>query len=222
MNSSTARNRILKRIRQALSLEERQEREYSEAAFQRLLAAAPKAHESLSAIPHPAAMFIQQAQAAGAQVTELDSATRVPDWLRATPFGALPLALSDQADINALDWRGLNIDRNYIDHEHAGHGQVGVVKASMAAAETGTLLLHSHHVPSGLLYLVDRLVVLLERAHIKARYEDLWMEGPQKSRQSTPRAVHLITGPSRTADVEQTIQVGAHGPREVYIVVVKR
>jgi L-lactate dehydrogenase complex protein LldG len=214
MNSSTARNRILERIRQALSLEERQEREYSERAFQHLLTTAPKPHESLSAIPNPVDVFIQQAQAVGAQVTELDSATRVPDWLQGSSFGALPVALSDQVDINALDWRRLNIDRNY-----AGHGQVGVVKASMAAAETGTVLLHSHEAPSGLLYLVDRLVILVKRAHIKARYEDLWADGLRKSLQGTPRAVHLITGPSRTADVEQTIQVGAHGPREVYIVV---
>jgi L-lactate utilization protein LutC len=30
-------------------------------------------------------------------------------------------------------------------------------------------------------------------------------------------ATNLITGPSRTADVEQTIQLGAHGPRRLHV-----
>ena len=36
-----------------------------------------------------------------------------------------------------------------------------------------------------------------------------------------PRTVNLITGPSRTADIEQTITLGAHGPRRLHIVIVE-
>ena len=35
-----------------------------------------------------------------------------------------------------------------------------------------------------------------------------------------PRAVNLVSGPSRTGDIEQTIVLGAHGPFRVHIVVV--
>ena len=35
-----------------------------------------------------------------------------------------------------------------------------------------------------------------------------------------PRAVHLVSGPSRTGDIEQTIVLGAHGPFRVHVVVV--
>jgi L-lactate utilization protein LutC len=36
-----------------------------------------------------------------------------------------------------------------------------------------------------------------------------------------PRTVNMITGPSRTADIEQTIQLGAHGPRNLHVILVE-
>jgi L-lactate utilization protein LutB len=35
-----------------------------------------------------------------------------------------------------------------------------------------------------------------------------------------PRTVNLITGPSRSADIEQTLILGAHGPRRLHVIVV--
>ena len=35
-----------------------------------------------------------------------------------------------------------------------------------------------------------------------------------------PRTLNIISGPSRTADIEQTIQLGAHGPRRLHILLV--
>jgi L-lactate dehydrogenase complex protein LldG len=35
-----------------------------------------------------------------------------------------------------------------------------------------------------------------------------------------PRTVNFITGPSRSADIEQTLQMGAHGPRRLHIILV--
>ena len=35
-----------------------------------------------------------------------------------------------------------------------------------------------------------------------------------------PRTVNFITGPSRSADIEQTIQYGAHGPRRLHILII--
>jgi L-lactate dehydrogenase complex protein LldG len=35
-----------------------------------------------------------------------------------------------------------------------------------------------------------------------------------------PRTVNFITGPSRTGDIKQRIQLGAHGPRRLHIVLV--
>ena len=49
---------------------------------------------------------------------------------------------------------------------------------------------------------------------------DLWARLRMESR-GMPRALNLITGPSRTADVEQTIQLGAHGPRSVHVILLE-
>jgi len=46
--------------------------------------------------------------------------------------------------------------------------------------------------------------------------EDAWAL-LRAERCSLPRATNIITGPSRTADVEQTIQLGAHGPRRLHV-----
>jgi L-lactate dehydrogenase complex protein LldG len=36
-----------------------------------------------------------------------------------------------------------------------------------------------------------------------------------------PRNVMLVTGPSRSADIEQTLELGAHGPRRLHVVLVE-
>jgi L-lactate dehydrogenase complex protein LldG len=66
--------------------------------------------------------------------------------------------------------------------------------------------------------LPDHAIVLLEAANIVASYEDafdlLRMEG------SMPRNVMLVTGPSRSADIEQTLELGAHGPRRLHVLII--
>jgi L-lactate dehydrogenase complex protein LldG len=36
-----------------------------------------------------------------------------------------------------------------------------------------------------------------------------------------PRNVMLVTGPSRSADIEQTLELGAHGPRRLHVLVIE-
>jgi len=101
----------------------------------------------------------------------------------------------------------------------AGDEQVGVSEADSAIAETGTLVLRSgaDH-PVTLNFLPEHHLVLLEANGLvptpEASWERMLAAGP------LPRAVNWITGPSRTADVEQTLQLGAHGPRAVHVLLI--
>jgi len=58
----------------------------------------------------------------------------------------------------------------------------------------------------------------VQRERIVRHIEDAW-ERVRAETDGMPRALNIITGPSRTADVEQTIQLGAHGPRLMHVII---
>lgn len=95
---------------------------------------------------------------------------------------------------------------------------VGVTGAFCAIAETGTLmLLSSADTPATSSLLPETHVAIVDPRRIVASMEDAW-ELLRKERQQLPRAVNFVSGPSRTADIEQTVTLGAHGPYRVLLV----
>nr|WP_237457483.1 LUD domain-containing protein [Pseudomaricurvus sp. HS19] len=156
------------------------------------------------------ASFTRNATLSGAEILPVQALEELPALLASRIPAGNSLALSPQAELNSLTWQTPVSDER--------SAQWGIACAELAIAETGTLCLSSRSVPSALLYLVEFLVVVIEPAQIVARQEGAWRSAGISSGHR-PRAMHLITGPSRTADVEQTLQVGAHGPRELLIVV---
>ncbi|MEM7619597.1 MAG: LUD domain-containing protein [Pseudomonadota bacterium] len=90
-------------------------------------------------------------------------------------------------------------------------------------AETGTLvMLSGSDNPTTLNFLPENHIILLSQSRMVFSYEDVW----QKMRETygkhvMPRALSFISGPSRTADIEQTLIQGAHGPRRLCVIVVQ-
>lgn len=102
-----------------------------------------------------------------------------------------------------------------------GQDQVGLTGAFAAVAETGSLVLLSEPAsPTTLNFLPDVHIAILRCERIVPYIEDVWAL-LRTERGAPPRAVNFITGPSRTADIEQTIQLGAHGPRRVHVVLLE-
>lgn len=98
--------------------------------------------------------------------------------------------------------------------------RVGITVAFAGIGETGSLvLLSGPETPTPLNFMVDDFICLLPADRIVAHLEDAW-DLLRREVGGLPRAVNLITGPSRTADVEQTIQLGAHGPRRLHVILV--
>jgi L-lactate dehydrogenase complex protein LldG len=103
---------------------------------------------------------------------------------------------------------------------------VGVTGADLAIAETGTLVLVSGSGrPRSTALLPPYHVALFDRHALVESLEQLgvlleaWHDGPSPA--SRGAAIHCITGPSRTADIELTLTRGVHGPREVHAVFVE-
>jgi L-lactate dehydrogenase complex protein LldG len=93
------------------------------------------------------------------------------------------------------------------------HGFAGI-------AETGTMMLPSApERPVTLNLLADTEIVVLRASRIVGAYEEAW-DKLRAERGAMPRNVMLVTGPSRSADIEQTLELGAHGPRRVHVVLV--
>ena len=97
---------------------------------------------------------------------------------------------------------------------------VGVTGVFCAIAETGTLMLCSGaDTPASASLLPETHIAIVPVQRIVAYMEDGW-ELARAELGQLPRAVNFISGPSRTADIEQTIVLGAHGPYRVHIVLV--
>jgi len=135
----------------------------------------------------------------------------------------LPMKLKRGADprLAALPWereRTLEVSVGRSD----GNDLVALSHAFGAAAESGTLMLVSGaDNPTTLNFLPDTHIVVIDAKDVAGDYETLW----QKLRETfgdakMPRTVNLITGPSRSADIEQTLILGAHGPRRLHVMVV--
>lgn len=97
---------------------------------------------------------------------------------------------------------------------------VGVTGAFAAIAETGTLMVVSGpHTPASVSLLVETHVAVIAASRIVAYMEDAWQLARDELGR-LPRAVNFISGPSRTADIEQVLVLGAHGPYRVHLIIV--
>jgi L-lactate utilization protein LutC len=96
--------------------------------------------------------------------------------------------------------------------------EVGVTSAQAGIAETGTLLLDSSVEPNRLISLVPPVhVAILDASRIYPTLADA-LAFLQSGNEVSP-AITLITGPSRTADIELTLSIGVHGPQELYVII---
>ncbi len=98
---------------------------------------------------------------------------------------------------------------------------VSVQHAFAAIAETGTLMFPSApERPTTINLLPDTAIVVLRASRVVGPYEDAW-DLLRREIGGMPRNVMLVTGPSRSADIEQTLELGAHGPRRLHVILIE-
>ena len=167
----------------------------------------------------PVAAFRERAEASASTTDRVAAPGEVPAAIaRYLDAHQLPRSGCVWPQLAGLDWRaaGLSLEARAANDEDP----IGVTGVFSAIAETGTLMFCSGpDTPATVSLLPETHVAVVPVARIVPFMEDAWDLARAELGQ-LPRAVNFVSGPSRTADIEQTIVLGAHGPYRVHIVLV--
>lgn len=210
----TARDDILARLRERSS---QSPDTIDPAAHLRTHPSGPVPERAEGAGERVRSRFMGAAEQASAEVVELEGLVTLPALVARVcaeqGCAAEAVAAPDPA-LSALDWAGAGL--KVAARAATGDDRVGVSHAFCGVAETGTLVLRSGaDSPVTLGFLPDVHVVALAVQNLVGGYEQAWQR--LRAAGAMPRTVNWITGPSRSADIEQTIQIGAHGPLRLVI-----
>ena len=167
--------------------------------------------------------FKAEALRAAASLAQVESAEQIPaEIARYLRDNNLPATLRRGADprLAGLPWgdTALEIAQGPSD----GSDLNGLSVAFAGIAETGTLALASGaDNPTTLNFLPDNHIVVLFARDVVGDMESVFARlRAAYGKGAAPRTLNFVTGPSRSADIEQTLLFGAHGPRRLHIVLV--
>jgi L-lactate dehydrogenase complex protein LldG len=162
--------------------------------------------------------FADRAQLASAEVRFIDSETDVPetiaDLLRARN---LPAVVHVPPSCTSLPWHtahGLTIDVAL-----PGPDDAAVAIAPFGIAETGTLAYPSQENSPASWHFRACFEIAILRADAILPHIETVIGCVRAS--GLPSTINFVTGPSRTGDIEQTLELGAHGPKALTILIVR-
>jgi L-lactate dehydrogenase complex protein LldG len=170
------------------------------------------------------AVFKTQAELALATVIEVQAYGDVPravaQYLRNHNLPAA-LRMGQDPRLTGMPWAETSLDISTGRSDGADLNAVS--HAFGGVAESGTVVMVSGpENPSTLNFLPDNHIVVVLAKDICADYESAWSKVRYAfGKGAMPRTVNFITGPSRSGDIEQTMLLGAHGPRRLHVVVVR-
>lgn len=170
------------------------------------------------------ALFIDQAEKVSSSVERIASYDDLPEALQAFLRGRnLPASLRRGEDprLAAAPWDKVPTLEVAVGPSD-GTDPVGLSHAFAGIAETGTLVLQSgSDNPTTLNFLPETHIVVIDAADIAGDMETIWATVREEhGKGAMPRTINMVTGPSRSGDIEQKILLGAHGPRSLHIIVV--
>ena len=100
---------------------------------------------------------------------------------------------------------------------------IGITGVEYAVVETGTCVISADSQTGRLVGLAPPVhVVLVRRGQVLASLDDLFaIRRLQFVEERMPAYTNLISGPSRTADIEHTLVTGVHGPGDVHMILME-
>ena len=164
------------------------------------------------------ARFVLEAEALGIDCLLEPSADDVRRRLSALTRGKRVLSW-DRARLPYDAWGVLeNPILGSDERDRQAAAEIGVTGCDVAIAETGSLVLFSAPGQSRTVSLLPSVhVAILERSRLCFSMAEMFATHAQ--RLSEEASCTIITGPSRTADIELTLTLGIHGPGQVIVIV---
>lgn len=213
----SARDAILARIRTRLRADPAQAEDRQAAVAAHIAARTPSPRPR----PSPAAIdaFIERLLKLASTCERVASDAAVPAAVaRYVEAHTLPPRAVCWPGLNAINWASAALD---VEPRTArGEDRTGITGAYCAIAETGTLVVLSGPDTPGSVSLVPEThIAILQASRIVQGMEDMWAL-LRAEHGMLPRAVNFISGPSRTADIEQTVTLGVHGPARVHVILI--
>lgn len=121
-------------------------------------------------------------------------------------------------ELVSLDWDSAGI--TFEDRLAHGEDRTGITGCFCAVAETGTLLmLSSPQHPKKTALLPETHVAVVSTSRMVATMEAAFAL-LRAERGELPRATWFVSGASRTADIEMTLVIGAHGPYRAHVILI--
>jgi L-lactate dehydrogenase complex protein LldG len=167
-------------------------------------------------------LFIEYARAVQTEVERVSGPAAIPGvvarYLRRHNLQQ-KLVMAPEPALDEANWSSqplLRITRGTADDSD----QTGLTLATAGVAETGTVLIASGAVrPTLLGYLPETCIIVLPTDRVVGSYEQAIALHLEETG-ALPRSLNFITGPSRTGDIAQKLELGAHGPRRLLVVLV--
>lgn len=222
-NGDSARAGILGRIRNGLGRDAGRSKAVAEARLAAPPASTVPAMAQTSGAERRDA-FARRVEASAASFQTLPDLAELPAAVAAFQHAhGLPASVRVSTDerLTGLAWAEAGVTAE--NGPGAGGDRCGLAVAAAGIAETGQLVLASGpRQPASLAFLPESFLGVVFEPDLVGGLDDAWallsargLAGPHGA-----RAIHFVAGPSRSADIEQTLQLGAHGPKRVHVLLV--
>ena len=118
-----------------------------------------------------------------------------------------------------LDEHGIVLNETATEFQNV---KVGITLCEFLVARLGSIMISSRQVSGRRLNVFPEIhIVVAYTTQLVPDLKDAFAQLKIKYQNVIPSMITVITGPSRTADIEKTLVMGAHGPKEIYVLLVE-
>lgn len=211
MEESTTKEKILKQVRNALI--SKQENPFKDVDFSKSV------YKELKELPE--VEFAIQLNEAGGTFIYCENETAIVENLKILKQqkGWSHLYSVDDQVIKFLTNEGINVDN---DPENFLDQKIGITRCEYLISRFGSIMVSSATLSGRRIYAYPEVhIVIAASSQVVPELKDALKGMTENYKGNLPSQISLITGPSRTADIEKTLVMGAHGPRELYVFMVE-